>query len=189
MTGTGSDPAPAPDSGATLLLPDPDATAAFAAWLAPRLGGGDTLLLHGDLGSGKTHFARALIGAMQRAAGQLPEEVPSPSFTLVQTYAAGETEIWHADLYRLHDAGEVVELGLGDAFGSALCLVEWPDRLGDEAPPDALHLRFAIDAVSPHNPDAPIPDAEPRRLSVWAGAPRHRQLIAAIAALAQGQPG
>jgi len=175
------------DAVARLLLPDPAATAAFAEWLAPRLGAGDTVLLHGPLGSGKTHFARALIRARQRTAGQTPEEVPSPSFTLVQTYAAGPLEIWHADLYRLHDAGEVVELGLSEAFGAALCLVEWPDRLGPETPTDALHLSFETLAAPVTDHTGPIPEAEPRLLTVAASAPRHQALIAAIAA--QAEPG
>ena len=91
---------------------------------------GDTLLLQGPIGAGKTHLARALIQARQSAAGRAAEDVPSPSFTLVQTYEAGETEIWHADLFRLGNAAEADELGLTDAFDAAICLIEWPERLG-----------------------------------------------------------
>jgi tRNA threonylcarbamoyladenosine biosynthesis protein TsaE len=119
-------------------LPDEASTAGFAAALAPLLAPGDTLLLEGPLGAGKTAFARALIGSLQNAAGQPPEEVPSPSFTLVQTYAAGPVEIWHADLYRLGGPEECGELGLEEAFGRAIVLVEWPDRLGPRAPEGAL---------------------------------------------------
>lgn len=136
-----SAPAPGP-----LHLASPEATAALAARLAPHLRAGDTLLLEGPIGAGKTHFARHLIGALQRAAGVPAEEVPSPSFTLVQVYRAGPLEIWHADLYRLGSADEALELGLDDAFGTALCLVEWPDRLGPAVPADALTLRFAAGA-------------------------------------------
>ncbi len=125
-----------------LLLSSPAATAALAARLAPALRAGDLLLLEGPIGAGKTHFARALIGALQAAAGQTPEEVPSPSYTLVQDYAAGGLEIWHADLYRLGDASELPELGLEAAMGRALVLVEWPERLG-LPPPQALTLRLA----------------------------------------------
>jgi tRNA threonylcarbamoyladenosine biosynthesis protein TsaE len=71
------------------------------------------------------------------------EDVPSPSFTLVQTYDADGVEIWHADLYRLSHPDEVLELGLDDAFATSICLVEWPERLGSHLPPDALHLRLA----------------------------------------------
>jgi tRNA threonylcarbamoyladenosine biosynthesis protein TsaE len=120
-------------------LPDPAATERVAALLAPRLAPGDTLLLSGPIGAGKTHFARALIRARLGRA----EEVPSPTYTLVQTYGEGADEIWHADLYRLSGPEEVVELGLEEAFGSAICLVEWPDRLG-AVPARALHLGFAV---------------------------------------------
>jgi tRNA threonylcarbamoyladenosine biosynthesis protein TsaE len=69
--------------------------------------------------------------------------VPSPTYTLVQTYPGPTSEIWHADLYRLTDPAEIVELGLAEAFEAAIALVEWPDRLGDLAPESALHLDFA----------------------------------------------
>lgn len=124
-----------------LRLPTSDATARLARALAPKLGAGDVLLLEGPLGAGKTHFARALIQERLAEEG-LSEDVPSPTFTLVQTYDAGMLEIWHADLYRLTSADEVTELGLEDAFTTALCLVEWPDRLGDAAPASALSLRL-----------------------------------------------
>ncbi|WP_186312331.1 tRNA (adenosine(37)-N6)-threonylcarbamoyltransferase complex ATPase subunit type 1 TsaE [Cereibacter sediminicola] len=122
----------------TLSLPSEDATAELGARLARRLQPGDVLLLEGPIGAGKTHLARALI----RSALGREEEVPSPTFTLVQTYEAADHEIWHADLYRLTHPDEVLELGLEAAFSTAVCLVEWPDRLGDLAPPDALRLRL-----------------------------------------------
>ena len=127
-----------------LRLDGADATSALAARLAPRLGAGDTLLLVGPIGAGKTHFARALIHACLAAAGAPAEDVPSPTYTLVQTYRAGELEIWHADLYRLTDAAEATELGLEDAFATAICLIEWPDRMAGLLPPDALTLRFGF---------------------------------------------
>lgn len=99
--------------------------------------------MSGGIGAGKTHFARALILARL----QEPEDIPSPTFTLVQTYEAPELTIWHCDLYRLGDPSEVIELGLDEAMDSALCLIEWPDRLGDMAPASALHLAFAVDAA------------------------------------------
>lgn len=120
----------------TCLLTSPDQTCQMAASLAPRLRVGDVLLLSGDVGAGKTHFARCLI----QAALPVPEDVPSPTYTLVQTYAGQGSEIWHADLYRLSDVTEVIELGLTDAFETAICLVEWPDRLGDLAPAQALRI-------------------------------------------------
>ncbi|WP_299821379.1 tRNA (adenosine(37)-N6)-threonylcarbamoyltransferase complex ATPase subunit type 1 TsaE [uncultured Jannaschia sp.] len=125
-----------------LTLPAPEATEAFAARLAPCLGPGDVLLLDGAVGAGKTTLARALIGALRARAGLSPEDVPSPTFTLVQTYETGSFQTWHADLYRLSDPAEVLELGLDEAFREALCLVEWPDRLGRDRPPRAATLTF-----------------------------------------------
>lgn len=110
--------------------------------MAPGLRAGDVLLLEGPIGAGKTHFARALIQARLAQAGAV-EDVPSPTYTLVQVYQAGPLEIWHADLYRLGHPDDVLELGLVEAFETALCLVEWPDRLGDLVPPGALRLGFA----------------------------------------------
>ncbi len=125
----------------TVYLPDEDATATLGERLARLLRAGDTLLLEGPIGAGKSHFARALIRARL---GRM-EDVPSPTFTLVQTYDADGVEIWHADLYRLSHPDEVLELGLEDAFATAICLVEWPDRLGSHLPSDALRLRLAAE--------------------------------------------
>jgi tRNA threonylcarbamoyladenosine biosynthesis protein TsaE len=124
----------------TLFLPDETATAAFGERLAGVLRAGDVVLLHGPIGAGKSHLARALIRARL---GRM-EEVPSPTFTLVQTYAS-DPDIWHADLYRLTHPDEVLELGLEDAFDTAICLIEWPDRLGPHLPPDALHLHLSTE--------------------------------------------
>ena len=129
------------------LLTMSDADEALTAGLARALGAvlrpGDALLLDGPVGAGKTHFARALIRARQ---GDAAEDVPSPTFTLVQTYddAAG-VQIWHADLYRLTDPSELVELGLDDAMADAITLIEWPDRLG-ATPPGALTVKLRATA-------------------------------------------
>lgn len=120
-----------------LFLPDETATAALGRAIAPLLQAGDTLLLHGAIGAGKSHLARALIRARL---GRM-EDVPSPTFTLIQTYDS-DPDIWHADLYRLTHPDEVLELGLDDAFSEAICLVEWPDRLGRYIPADALHIHL-----------------------------------------------
>lgn len=116
-----------------------DDTARLARQLATRLAPGDVLLLDGPIGAGKTHFARALIQSVLHH----PEDVPSPTFTLVQVYDTRQGAIWHADLYRLTHPAEVAELGLSDAMDSAICLIEWPDRLGAAQPAGALRLIFA----------------------------------------------
>lgn len=123
----------------TLPLATDDDTTHLGQTLAPLLRAGDTVLLSGPIGAGKTHLARALIQARLGRA----EDVPSPSFTLVQTYQAGEVEIWHTDLYRLSHPDEVWELGLDQAFASAICLVEWPDRLGSHLPPGAISITLS----------------------------------------------
>ena len=121
---------------AHLNLPTESDTANWAARLAPLLAAGDTILLSGHIGAGKSAFARALIWA--RIGRNV--DVPSPTFTLVQTYQADDVEIWHCDLYRLTHPDEAVELGLEDAFEEAICLIEWPDRLGPLTPANALSI-------------------------------------------------
>lgn len=155
-----------------LSFDNADATAAFGAALAPRLSAGDQLLLIGPIGAGKTHFARSLIRARLAAGGQPPEDVPSPTFTLVQTYDAGNAEIWHADLYRLTHPDEVAELGLIDAFDTAICLVEWPDRLGDLAPDAALNVIFSTPDDRPDSRDVCLQWTDARwaaPLTPWIG--------------------
>lgn len=127
----------------TFPLGDADQTAQLGARFAEILRAGDVVLLHGQIGAGKTHFARAIIQTRMKSVG-LFEDVPSPTFTLIQVYDIENEEIWHADLYRLTNTSEIDELGLVEAFESAICLVEWPDRLGNLAPVSALHIRLAL---------------------------------------------
>lgn len=125
----------------TLILADEAATQALAVRLAPHLRAGDVVTLRGDLGAGKTALARFLI---RHLAGDPAEEVPSPTFTLVQTYEHLSPPIWHFDLYRLTDPGEVVELGWEEAR-DACALVEWPERLGPLLPRDRLDIQLLLD--------------------------------------------
>lgn len=126
-----------PDTDRVIVLPTEADTRALGARLAGLARAGDCFLLEGSIGAGKSHLARAFIRARL---GRM-EEVPSPTFTLVQVYEA-DVEIWHADLYRLTHPDEVWELGLDEAFDRAITLVEWPDRLGGHVPPHALRLRL-----------------------------------------------
>ena len=124
----------------TLISNGPLETKALALRIRENLKNGDIVLLKGEIGAGKSHFARSLI----QAAMDKVEEVPSPTFTLVQTYDTLVGSIWHADLYRLNDQSEVFELGLIDAFGNDIVLIEWPDRLGYLEPQDALTIELVI---------------------------------------------
>lgn len=143
-----------------MTLCDPSATERLARALAPWLRPGDTLALVGGLGAGKSCFARALIAARLAALGHdqgAAEDIPSPTYTLVQTYDLGSAALWHADLHRLASADEVAELGLEDAFETAICLVEWPDRLGALLPARRLTLTLAFGAED----DARLATLEP----------------------------
>jgi tRNA threonylcarbamoyladenosine biosynthesis protein TsaE len=120
-------------------LPDEPATAALAAVVAATTVPGDIVALKGELGVGKTTFARAFI----RASGN-GDEVPSPTFTLVQLYDAGAATIWHFDLYRLRSPEEAWELGIEDAFADGISLIEWPERLGPLLPDRRLEIALVF---------------------------------------------
>jgi tRNA threonylcarbamoyl adenosine modification protein YjeE len=128
-----------------LDLPDESATLALAGALAAVARRGDVIALSGPLGSGKTVFARGFIAARLGAA-----EVPSPTFTLVETYqpvggpSSIEPPVWHFDLYRLEAPDEAYELGIEEAFADGITLIEWPERLGGLLPHE--HLGIALDS-------------------------------------------
>ncbi|MDA8585824.1 tRNA (adenosine(37)-N6)-threonylcarbamoyltransferase complex ATPase subunit type 1 TsaE [Rhodobacteraceae bacterium] len=124
---------------ATTFLADSNETDRFGAELAALIQAGDTILLEGEIGAGKSHLARAVIQSLLQTSGLPSVEVPSPTYTLVQTYDLTDTVIWHADLYRLADGSETLELGLDDAFGVDIVLIEWPDRL-DQTVEGALKI-------------------------------------------------
>jgi tRNA threonylcarbamoyladenosine biosynthesis protein TsaE len=117
-----------------VILVDEQATEAFGRLLAGRVRPGDVIALSGPLGVGKTALVRAMLGAMGHEG-----EVPSPTFAIVQPYEALETPVWHVDLYRIEDEGEIEELGL-DAADEGVLIVEWPERAGPAAFPSALRL-------------------------------------------------
>lgn len=125
--------------------------AAFAGQLAEIAQAGDVLLLDGDLGAGKSFFSRSFINHL--AEKQLGEkiEVPSPTFTLVQTYDQLKPPIWHFDLYRLSSPDEAYELGLDDAVKTSICLIEWPSRLEGDLPENCLYVFFKHDGLDSRN--------------------------------------
>lgn len=122
-----------------IALPDAAATEALGARLGAKLAPGDVVCLSGALGAGKTTLAR---GAIEAWTGEAVE-TPSPTYTLVQTYDGPRGELWHCDLYRLKRPEEAWELGLEDAFASAACLIEWPERLAHLLPQDRLDVDLA----------------------------------------------
>jgi tRNA threonylcarbamoyladenosine biosynthesis protein TsaE len=123
----------------TIDLHDEAATAALGARLGRAARAGDVIALAGDLGAGKTTLARGLIRELTGGG----TEAPSPTFTLVQTYAAPRFSIWHLDLYRLNHAAEARELGLEEAV-DGLALIEWPERLGRDLPHARLEVRLSF---------------------------------------------
>jgi tRNA threonylcarbamoyladenosine biosynthesis protein TsaE len=129
---------------ATVQISDESAMANLASRIAKIREPGDVLCLFGDLGAGKTSFARAYIRALTTS----DQEVPSPTFTLAQIYETGESldslTIWHVDLYRLSDAEEIWELGLEDAFDDAVVLIEWPERALELLPVKRLELHLGF---------------------------------------------
>ena len=121
-----------------MTLADEAATIAAGVKLAKLLRPGDVIAMTGDLGAGKTTLVRGLLQALGHDG-----EVPSPSFAIVQPYEDVEPPVWHADLYRVEDVAELAELGL-DSLSEGVLVVEWPERAGPGAWPDALRLSLEI---------------------------------------------
>lgn len=148
--------------GRTIELPDQAATETVAARLAAIAAAGDVIALVGDLGAGKTVFARAFVRALCSA----DEEVPSPTFTLVQQYEPADAPvIWHFDLFRLEAAEDALELDIEDALATGITLIEWPERLAGLLP--ARRLEVAL---------SPGADPQSRRLRLAGDAEWLRRL-------------
>ena len=141
-----------------IILKSEDATANLAAKLAPLARPGDAICLEGTLGAGKTLFARHFIRKLTHA----DEPVPSPTYALLQTYDGSSGPIAHFDLYRLEHEDELEEIGFFDCLDDAICLIEWPDRLGPDTPKDALLVQLEPDIV----------DENTRRLTLEWTAPK-----------------
>lgn len=124
----------------SIALPTAEDTDNLGQVLSRYARTGDCILLTGQIGAGKSALARAFI----RARLGPDTEVPSPTFTVVQTYEDENVEIWHADLYRLSDTQEAVELGLTDAFDEHICLIEWPELLEGIVPDSALSIHLTV---------------------------------------------
>ena len=133
-----------------MILADEQTTAAFGRSLAKRMAPGDVIALSGPLGVGKTALVRAILGALGHKG-----EVPSPTFAIVQPYEDLDLPTWHIDLFRIEDQQEIEEIGLDCADG--LMIVEWPERAGPGAFPNALRLTmdFAADGARRLTADVP----------------------------------
>ena len=142
-------------------LPTEAATEALARQMAAHLKPGDCLALTGPLGAGKTAFARAVIAtALGLEPGQA--DIPSPTYTLVQTYDSPHATFWHADLFRLSDPQDATELGLDEGMLDGIALIEWPDRLGPALPARRLDVDLSVLPCSDPAIDPP------RRLAITA---------------------
>jgi tRNA threonylcarbamoyladenosine biosynthesis protein TsaE len=126
-----------------MILADEAATARLGAAIARALKAGEAVCLSGPLGAGKSTLARALIRALTTPT----EDVPSPTFTLVQFYAGEGLKIAHFDLYRLTDPDEAYEIGLDEALDDGAAVIEWPERLDGRLPPDRLDVEISLDGA------------------------------------------
>lgn len=144
----------------TLHLPDEAATQALGRKLATSLRPGDSVCLTGPLGAGKSTLARALIRALTTP----DEEVPSPTFTLVQFYETPAFPLAHFDLYRLTDPEEAYEIGLDEALDEGVALIEWPQRLEGRLPANRLDIDIALDGDARRAVIIPHGDFEGRSL-------------------------
>jgi len=122
-----------------MMLPDEAATARLGQAIAAALRTGEAVCLSGPLGAGKSTLARALVRALTTP----DEEVPSPTFTLAQFYEGPRLKVAHFDLYRLSQPDEAYEIGLDEALDDGAVVIEWPERLQGDLPPDRLDVEIA----------------------------------------------
>lgn len=130
----------------TFVSKNEQATLNFAADFAQRLKRGDVVALHGNLGVGKTVFSKGVINAL----APQKTDVPSPTFTLVQEYDTPDFPIYHFDFYRLKKPEEAYEIGIEEAFGSGVSLIEWPDKIGTLLPKKCIDVFLEINADGRH---------------------------------------
>ena len=123
-----------------MILADEAATARLGAVIARALRSGEAVCLSGPLGAGKSTLARALVRTLTTP----DEDVPSPTFTLVQFYDGAGLKVAHFDLYRLSSPDEAYEIGLGEALDDGAAVIEWPERLEGQLPPDRLDVEIAL---------------------------------------------
>lgn len=131
-----------------------EATEAFGRRLAPLLRVGDVVALYGDLGAGKTTLARGILSGLGHRG-----EVASPTFPIVVPYEELSIPVWHVDLYRIEDPGELDELALDEGLDAAALLVEWPERLGSRLGPEALRLTLRREGEGARALTSQVPDA------------------------------
>lgn len=136
-----------------MILRDEEATARLGAAIAAVARPGDVIALSGPLGVGKTALAREILAALGHQG-----DVPSPTFAIVQPYDTLDPPVWHVDLYRIEETSEIEELGL-DAAADAVLLVEWPDRAGERAWPEALKLTLDFAPNGERSLTAEVPPA------------------------------
>jgi len=147
-------------TGAELLLADEAATGRLGAAIARALRPGEAVCLSGPLGAGKSVLARALVRALTRP----DEEVPSPTFTLVQFYEGEGLAVAHFDLYRLTSADEAWEIGLDEALDDGAAVIEWPERLQGRLPPDRLDIEISVEGDARRARLSPVGAWEGRKL-------------------------
>lgn len=115
-------------------------TLKYAAQFAQSLKQGDIVALHGTLGTGKTVFSKGIIQALCHT----NTDVPSPTFTIVQSYDSEKGTLYHFDFYRLKNPEEAYEIGIEDAFTDGICLIEWPDKIGTLLPKKHINVFLSI---------------------------------------------